>query len=161
MTHRLASTEDFDNIYDFYMEDSANPYLTFDPMEKKDFSDVYSKLLKTATLFIVEQDGQAVATYRLIPKTDRQAHTFYLGGFTIKKSFQGRGFGTNILGDLKTMALRQGKIRIELTVDINNSTAITLYKKAGFVQEGLVKKSYKRSDTNLYYDEFLMAAILE
>jgi putative acetyltransferase len=160
MLHRLASSRDFDSIYDLYMEESANPYLTYDPMSKEDFTSIYNRLLKTETLFVVENEGAIIATYRLIPKTDRQAHTVYLGSFTISKNLQGRGFGKKILDHIKTYAAEQNKIRIELTVDINNAGAIALYKKSGFDVEGLVRKSYRLNTTNEYYDEYLMAVLL-
>jgi RimJ/RimL family protein N-acetyltransferase len=160
MIHRLASQQDFESIYDMYMEESANPYLTYDPMSKDDFSKIYNGLLKTETVFVAENEGTIISTYRLIPKTDRQAHTVYLGSFTIKKDFQGKGFGKGILDDIKTFASKQGKVRIELTVDINNTAAIALYKKAGFDTEGRVRKSYALAATNEFYDEYLMAVLL-
>ena len=160
MIHRLSSPQDFESIYDLYMEESANPYLTYDPMGKHNFTVIYKQLLKTETVFVVENEGETIATYRLIPKTDRQAHTIYLGSFTIKKDFQGKGFGKTIMEYIKAHALEQHKIRIELTVDINNAGAIALYKKSGFDVEGLVRKSYRLSSTNEYYDEYLMAVLL-
>lgn len=160
MTHRLASSEDFETIYDLYMEESANPYLTYDPMSKQDFTKIYNGLLKTETVFVAEDEGTIIATYRLIPKTDRQAHTVYLGSFTIKKDFQGKGFGKKILEDIKANASKQHKVRIELTVDINNTAAIALYTKAGFDMEGRIRKSYTLAATNEYYDEYLMAVLL-
>ena len=160
MTHRLASPQDLESIYDLYMEESANPYLTYDSMSKQDFTSIYDKLVKTETVFIVENEGAIIATYRLIPKTDRQAHTVYLGGFTIKRDFQGKGFGIKILDHIKANASEQHKIRIELTVDILNAAAIALYKKGGFIVEGQIRKSYRRSDTHDYYDEYLMAFLL-
>lgn len=129
-------------------------------MSKEDFINIYNQLLKTKTLFVVENEGAIIATYRLIPKTDRQAHTVYLGSFTIRKNFQGKGIGKKILEHIKTSAAEQHKIRIELTVDINNAGAIALYKKSGFDVEGLVRKSYRLSTTNEYYDEYLMAVLL-
>lgn len=160
MIHRLASLHDFDCIYDMYMEESANPYLTYDPMSKQEFEKIYGELLKTETVFVAENEGTIISTYRLIPKTDRQAHTVYLGSFTIKKDFQGKGFGKKILEDIKAYLSRQHKIRIELTVDLNNTPAITLYKKAGFEIEGHIRKSYTLSATSEYYDEYLMAVLL-
>ncbi len=160
MIHRLASQQDFESIYDMYMEESANPYLTYDPMNKEDFKKIYTGLLKTETLFVAENEGTIISTYRLIPKTDRQAHTVYLGSFTIKKDFQGKGFGKRILEDVKAYASKQDKVRIELTVDVNNTAAIALYKKTGFDTEGRVRKSYTLAATNEFYDEYLMAVLL-
>lgn len=160
MIHRLATLKDFTPVFDLYMEKSANPHLTFDPMSMEDFKTIYKKLLKTETVFVVEDERSVIATYRLISKTDRQAHTLYLGSFTIKKEQQGKGFGTQILTHIKAFALERNKTRIELTVDINNAAGISLYKKTGFLIEGQIRNSYRRSDTNEYYDEYLMGVLL-
>jgi putative acetyltransferase len=159
-THRPASEKDRDNIYDMYMEESANPYLTYDWMEPKEFESIFARLVTTSTLFVVENDAEIIATYRLIPKEYRQAHTYYLGSFTIRKADQGKGYASRILTDINVIAQRQGMIRIELTVDVNNIPAIHSYNKAGYIEEGTIRKSYKRADSNHYFDEVLMAVIL-
>lgn len=160
MLHRLASGRDIDSVYDLYMEETSNPYLTYDPMDRNAFRSIYAELLKSQTLYVVQADNEVIAVYRLIPKTDRQAHTIYLGGFTIKKELQGKGLGTQILVHIKNTAMQRNKTRIELTVDINNIAAIRSYKKIGFEIEGIVRKSYRLSSTNQYYDEYLMGLIL-
>ena len=160
MTHRLAISDDIDFVYEMYMEESSNPYLTYDPMPRVAFAGIYSNLVGSHTLFVVESGGMVISTYRLIPKTDRQSHTFYLGSFTIRKDQQGRGLGKQVLDHIKTYALERQKSRIELTVDINNTAAIQLYKKAGFLVEGVIRNSYRRSDTNQFYDEYLMGILL-
>lgn len=160
MFHRLASDRDFDSVYDLYMDEESNRYLTYDPMDKPAFKKIYNDLLKSKSLHVVEAGGEIVGVYRLIPKTDRQAHMIYLGGFTIKKELQGKGLGTQILAQIKNTAIQRNKTRIELTVDINNAAAIRSYKKIGFEIEGIVRKSYRLSSTNQYYDEYLMGLIL-
>ena len=161
MLHRLANTKDFNAVYDMYMDDYANAYLTYDPMSKETFQPIYESLLKTDTLYVVENDGEVMATYRLIPKTDRQQYTIYLGGITIKDTSRGKGFGSQILSSIQQRCHENNKVRIELTVDVDNMPAISLYKKMGFVIEGTVRKSYKRSSSNRFYDEYLMAYIIE
>ena len=69
--------------------------------------------------------------------------------------------GSKILSAIKQQCKEVGKIRIELTVDVDNMAAIGLYKKAGFETEGIVKKSYRLSSTDRFYDEYLMACFLE
>jgi len=161
MVHRLADISDFDAVYDLYMDDYANAYLTYDPMDREAFKPIYESVVNMQTLYVVEQNGEVMATYRLIPKTDRQQHTVYLGGFTIKDTWRGKGFGSKILSAIKQQCKEVGKIRIELTVDVDNMAAIGLYKKAGFETEGIVKKSYRLSSTDRFYDEYLMACFLE
>ena len=161
MTHRVASDKDLDEVYNLYMDEYANPYLSYDTMSREEFKPRFESILKTQTLYVVEQDENVVATYRLIPKTDRQQHTVYLGGFTIARDKQGKGIGSKVLSAIKEHCLKNGKIRIELTVDPNNAAAIALYKKMGFVIEGTLKKSFRLSATNQFYDEFLMAVLLD
>jgi RimJ/RimL family protein N-acetyltransferase len=156
MIHRLAIESDFEDVFHLYMDQMSNPYLTYDIMSKDDFRKEYRELLKTSTLFVVESDKNIVATYRLIPKANRQAHIVYLGGFTIRSSLQGKGLGATVLEAIKEKAFAEGKERIELTVDVDNERAINLYKRVGFEMEGRVKKSYKLGSTGLYYDEYLM-----
>jgi RimJ/RimL family protein N-acetyltransferase len=45
-------------------------------------------------------------------------------------------------------------------VDKYNTRAINLYKKAGFEIEGTIQRSYKLSQSNEYYDEYLMGLLL-
>ncbi len=160
MIHRLAEDHDFDAVFHLYMDERSNPYLTYDVMNEADFNEEYRSLLKTKTVFVVEVEQKVVATYRLIPKANRQAHIVYLGGFTIAPSLQGRGFGFRILEEIKRRVISDGKTRIELTVDVNNDRAVDLYKRAGFEIEGRIKKSYRLASTGSYYDEFLMGYTL-
>ena len=158
--HRLALIKDVEAVYDLYMDEASNPYLTYDPMAREDFDRIFQELLPTNTLYVAESGHDVIATYRLIPKKDRQAHTIYLGGFAVSHSVKGRGIGTKILDYIKKSAAREGKSRIELTVDIYNKPAISLYKKVGFEIEGHIRNSYTRSATNKYYDEYLMGILI-
>lgn len=160
MIHRLASSNDFNAIYDLYMDEYANAYLTYDPMSKEEFKPIFELLLESNTLYVVELNKDVIATYRLVPYTARQQHTVHLGGFTIKNGSQGKGIGAQILSDIKKNCEKENKIRIELTVDVDNMRAINLYKKMGFEIEGTVRKSYRLSRTNQFYDEYLMAVLL-
>lgn len=160
MNHRPARASDLDAIYHMYMEPAANPWLTYDPMDKEAFEPLFQTLLATGTLFVVDDGQEIIGTYRLIPKTDRQAHILYLGSFTIIRHWQGKGLGSRVLDHIKVYAFEQGKTRIELTVDVQNAPAIALYRKAGFLNEGRIRNSYRRNDTGEFYDEYLMAVLL-
>ena len=157
---RLALDRDMDTIYELYMDESSNLYLTYDPISKNNFEKIYDDVSSTNTLYVAEMGDKVIGSYRLIPKTYRQAHTIYLGGFVIDRSMKGKGIGTQILNHIRSESARQGKKRIELTVDIANEAAIKLYKKIGFVIEGHIRHSYKRSPENHYLDEYLMGLLL-
>jgi L-phenylalanine/L-methionine N-acetyltransferase len=160
LTYRLASDEDFEPVYDLYMDKISNRFLTYDLMGKADFKRVFDEMLATKTLFVVFMGNEMVASYRLILKTHRQAGTVYLGGFVIKDSYRGKGFAIQILRHIKKESKRNGIKRIELTVNVDNEAAIGLYKKFGFETEGITKMSYRLNSTSEYYDEYLMALIL-
>jgi putative acetyltransferase len=160
LSYRLASLNDFDAIYQMYMDDESNPFLTYDLIEREDFKVIYEELLSTDTLFIVDLNNESMGTYRLIRKTFRQAGTVYLGGFAIKSSHKGQGLGTKMLNHIKDDAASKGIKRIELTVSVSNEPAIKLYKKTGFEIEGYIRMSYKLKSTGQYYDEYLMGLII-
>jgi L-phenylalanine/L-methionine N-acetyltransferase len=160
MHHRLATPADFDFIYRVYMDEGANKYLTFDPMERGAFIPIYNELLATHTLYVVEEEEQPIATYKLIPKTFRQGHVVYLGSFGINPQLKGKGYGFKVLEEMKELVRNRGYLRLELTVDLHNEAAVHLYKKAGFDIEGTIRKSYRLSTTGEYYDEYLMAVLL-
>lgn len=160
MDHRLATTSDLDFIYGIYMDEHSNPYLTYDYMEKKEFEKIYAALLGTGTLFVAENDGQPVGTYRITPKDYRQAHIVYLGSFGISHLLKGKGYGFKMLQYIKQHVNENGQWRIELTVDVNNTAAIYLYKKAGFEIEGTLRMSCKLASTGKFHDELLMAVLL-
>lgn len=157
---RPATVNDLNAVYELYMDKDANPFLTYDPVSKAEFRIIFDELLFTKTLFVVELNNSVIGTYRLIRKTHRQADTVYLGGFAVRTSHKGQGLGTTILDHIKQQATSQGIKRIELTVDLHNEPAISLYKKTGFEIEGTIRKSYKLESTGQYYDEYLMAFIL-
>lgn len=161
LNYRHAKTKDFESVFNLYMEDTANQFLTFDPMPLQEFSPIYNSMLHEGNLFVVEFGEEVIATYRLIQKTHRQSHIAYLGGFTVKRSHTGKGFGFAILDQLKTIAKEKSCKRIELTVDTENNTAINLYRKVGFEIEGKLKNNYRLSSTGGYYDEYIMALLLE
>ena len=156
---RNAIQDDREKIFEMYMDEKANPYLTFDPMTVEAFIPIFNELLATQTLFVATENDRLAGTFRLIPKLYRQSHIIYLGSFVIHSGFQGRGIGSACMNFIKAYSLANGFKRIELTVDINNDLAIHLYKKSGFEIEGVVRKNYRLQSTGQYYDEYLMALL--
>lgn len=158
LNHRLALPKDLEEVHAMYMDEQANPYLTFDPMPLALFEKVYGEMLAAGNLYVVEKAGEIIGTYRLLPKTHRQAHILYLGGFAVCAPAQGKGYGRQILLHIQQQAVASGFIRLELTVDLDNP-AVHLYRKVGFEVEGVIRKSYKNALTGKYYDEYLMGWI--
>jgi len=87
----------------------------------------------------------------------RVKHSVYIVIGVLKKA-SGKGVGTKLFKQLISWAKDNDITRLELTVMVHNKRAINLYKKIGFVIEGIKKKSLL-IDGN-YVDEYFMGMIL-
>ena len=86
----------------------------------------------------------------------RLAHTGDFG-MAILPRWRGKGLGTALLTELISWAKSSPIIeKINLRVLSSNERAIALYKKFGFVEEGICKHEIKYADGN-YADELLLA----
>ena len=72
--------------------------------------------------------------------------------------FRGRGLGSKLLTKVLNHAKRFGLEKVELNVYTSNISAVALYKKFGFEQEGLIKK-YRKLDGK-YFDCLAMGKFL-
>jgi hypothetical protein len=50
MIHRVGDEKDFDTVYDLYMDEKANPYLTHDPMSRENSDQYLNSISITNTL---------------------------------------------------------------------------------------------------------------
>ena len=77
-----------------------------------------------------------------------------------QKKFQNQGFGTEAFQLLINYLFKEMNIRkILLNVFANNSRAIHVYKKIGFIVEGTLKNNIYREGH--YWDELIMAKFSE
>ena len=81
-------------------------------------------------------------------------------GIAIRKSEWGQGLGKKILSELISFAKQAGYEFLELEVAADNSTAVKLYERMGFVVYGERPRSLKLKSGN-YYDELLMVLNLK
>lgn len=87
----------------------------------------------------------------------RQSHRGSLG-MGLLPDFRGKGIGYSLVTQVLNHAKKQGLEKVELNVYTTNTAAIALYRKAGFVEEGLIKK-YRKLD-GVYFDCLNMAKFL-
>jgi L-phenylalanine/L-methionine N-acetyltransferase len=79
-------------------------------------------------------------------------------GITVGKDFQGLGLGDRLMHRLLDWADNwAGVLRVELTVFTDNTRAIALYQRHGFVQEGVLRAYGLRGGE--YVDAFSMARL--
>lgn len=156
---RKATENDLLFIYDLYMQPQANPHLMYEKMDLEQFQPIYQDLLKDEVKYIFEDNQQAVGMFKLIPLKFRSSHVAYLGGVAIHSDFAGKGFGLKMMNAIINLAAERGIARIELSAGIANERAIELYKRAGFEEEGVLRKYTHLKSEGRFIDEMLMSYI--
>jgi RimJ/RimL family protein N-acetyltransferase len=78
-------------------------------------------------------------------------------GMGIVPAHRGRGLGLRLINAALKQARDTGFVRIELDVRADNSPAIVLYSKVGFVTEGVVRDAHLVDDE--YHDVIAMALL--
>ncbi len=156
---RKAGTNDFNFIYGLYMHPQVNPFLLYELLDAENFKPIYKALIEQELLYIYSNNGQQIGMFKLISLQYRSDHIVYLGGLAIDPVFAGRGEGKKMMNEIIALAGKLGFLRIELSVAINNEQAISLYQKAGFEKEGILKKYTHLKSKELFVDEVMMAYI--
>jgi RimJ/RimL family protein N-acetyltransferase len=89
-----------------------------------------------AACFIATMDGKVVANLGVCTHQHPQmAHRASLG-MAVLGPYRGQGIGSRLLDVAIDWGERQGLLRLELEVFSNNSGAVRLYDRKGFVVEG-------------------------
>jgi RimJ/RimL family protein N-acetyltransferase len=78
-------------------------------------------------------------------------------GMGVVAEWRGRGIGFRLLDAALDAAFRQGFARVELEARTDNTRAIALYDKIGFVREGLLRDSFFVDGK--YFDAIAMAIV--
>ena len=90
-------------------------------------------------------------------KLNRIKHTAYIV-VGIRRAYQHQGIGAEFFRLLENWAKENGIVRLELTVECENTGAKSLYEKYGFVIEGLRPKSMKVDGR--FVDEYYMGRVI-
>lgn len=158
--HRLATDKDFHYIYQLYMHPVINPWLLYEHMEENEFRPIFDELVSRKFLYIFHSGGEMVGMFKLVPQKYRNSHIIYLGGISIHPDQWGKGYGSMMLSEVINLITTMGYNRIELTVASVNTQAIKLYEKAGFKNEGTLKKYTYLKSEDRFIDEQVMALIV-
>jgi ribosomal protein S18 acetylase RimI-like enzyme len=160
-TIRQAKVEDAPCIAEAEREIAQEPgYFCSQPSELSDqrVKDTISKFLKhKAGIYLVaECEGQVVGHAFLEPLHLKSIYHVAQLTIGVHKGWQEKGIGTKLLEQLIEWARQSETIeKIELNVRASNTTAIALYKKMGFQEEGRLKNRVKVGDQ--YIDDIVMA----
>lgn len=108
-------------------------------------------------LFLVaETNGKIVGFSRCEGSSFRRLKHQAEFGVCVQKSYWGYGVGSNLLKESIRWADDAGLVKLTLKVLAQNTKAVTLYTKLGFVQEGVLHKDKLLQD-GILCDTLLMA----
>jgi L-phenylalanine/L-methionine N-acetyltransferase len=158
---RQATLSDFEFIYGLYMHEAVNPYLLYEKMDQSDFKPVYTQLLNDKVKYILEEEGERIGMFKLIPLQYRTSHICYLGGLAIDPKQAGKSKGLRMLLEILEFAESKGFLRVELSVGAENTRAIRLYERAGFEKEGVLRNYTHLKSENKFIDEILMSCLID
>ena len=105
--------------------------------------------------YVALHDKKIVGWADIIPLSHPKMTHVGVLGMGIVKNYRGQGIGSQLLGRTVEHAWASGLKRLELEVFSDNKPAIRLYKKHGYVQEGV--KRYARFIDGQYQDMVMMA----
>ena len=111
------------------------------------------------TIFVAEQKNQLIGYLEASGGMyQRSKHSAYLV-IGILQAFTGQGIGTLLFQRGEEWAKQRHIHRLELTVMVNNTRGIALYKNQGFVIEGTRRDALVRNGH--YIDEYYMSKLLD
>lgn len=154
---RLATSKDFDFVYDLYMHPEINPFLLYENMTMPSFEPIFYELIQNQLLYVFEMAHKPVGMFKFIPLKHRNAHIAYLGGIAIDPTQGGKGYGVMMMREIIDLGKSKGLLRIELSVAVGNQKAISLYERSGFKKEGVLQKYTHLKSENRFVDEVMMA----
>ena len=115
-------------------------------------------LEKESLTFVLEDNKKLVGyVFGNIFTPNRKKHCMNLA-IAILQEYTGKGYETKLMNTIEEYGINNGITRLELEVAKTNKVAISLYQKAGFVDEGIKRNAFLVNGK--YEDELLMAKII-
>lgn len=162
---REASKEDASHMISFYNEvGGETDFLSFGENEfKKNLAD-YEKSLETtkaevnSIILLAEIDNKIIGIASI--NSSAKARYKHVGefGIVITNQFCGLGLGRKLMDFLVQWANENGITKkLSLVTNESNYNAIELYKKIGFVEEGILKKD---NCINAVYTNTIMMGLI-
>lgn len=108
--------------------------------------------------YVAEEAGKVVGLGILMNHVNLRKRHVAAITLMVNSEYQNKGIGSLLMKKLISLSENLNIIRLELCVFRDNYKAINLYKKFGFVEEGIkVKSALKNGE---YADEIIMARII-
>jgi RimJ/RimL family protein N-acetyltransferase len=144
--------------------ESEAEYMMMEPGERTITSEQRYKWLEqiekadNSTVLVAENENRRLVGYLVAMGggAKRTRHTAYLV-IGILSEYTGQGIGTKLFKTLDEWARTQNILRLELTVVVQNKAGVALYKKMGFVVEGIKRNSLLLNGSLI--DQYYMAKL--
>lgn len=143
--------------------DRETKFMMYEPGERKttgqEMEERIKGLLDSGSIVFVAQQDEELVGFICAERgfAGRIRHSAYI--FTgILQEHTGKGIGKELFRQVDGWAAENGVTRLELTVMTHNERALGLYKKSGYVVEGVKKRSLIIDGR--YVDEYYMGKLL-
>lgn len=164
MKYRQIRPEDARDYVEMMQSlDLETDMMLLEPGERKNDPEAAASIIRNSlaagNFFLIAKEGETMAGVLTAERGHyrRIRHAAYVV-VGIRAGYRGRGIGIEMFKRLDAWAVSQGITRLELTVRKDNDTAVHLYKKSGFVIEGIRKNSMRVG--GVYEDEYYMAKFI-
>jgi RimJ/RimL family protein N-acetyltransferase len=112
------------------------------PVSMKSTRDFYGDSRKNGgMLYSIIVDGRVAGSVCLKPRKNKQAHVADFG-ISLARECWSEGIGGRAIDFIAGVGRKRGVRRVELEAVAGNKRAIGLYRKHGFRQEGVKKRSF-------------------
>ena len=166
MNIRPLTPDDAQPLFDMMCAlDEETPFMMYEPGERLARTDrsrleaqIKGALSGGDFILIAEDKGGEIAGYIWASRgrMNRVRHTAYIV-VGIRRAHRHQGIGTEFFKRTDEWARENDLVRLELTVECENTAAIGLYEKNGFTVEGKRSKSMKVNGE--FVDELYMAKV--
>ena len=168
MLIRNIRAEDAGNFFEMMCRlDEETEYMMYEPGERREKTPNLDRLkarIEGAAsggdlLIVADTEEGEIAGFLWAERggPNRVKHTAYIVT-GIRQAYRRQGIGTAFFRRLEDWAMKNGVTRLELTVECENTAAVSLYKKMGFRIEGTRPQSMKVNGR--FVDEYYMGRIL-
>lgn len=161
-TIRVEDAEDFLALRNAL--DAETHFMLYEPGERQTTAEAQRRDLQdllqrdNQTILVAEDSGELVGFVAVRGGgVQRTRHSGYIV-IGIRQAYTGQGLGTRLFDEMEAWAREHALHRLELTVMTHNAAGVGLYRKMGFMVEGIARHALRVDDE--WVDEYHMARLL-
>jgi RimJ/RimL family protein N-acetyltransferase len=147
---RRATTDDLEFLLDVFSDDDVRPFLAAGtPLDREALVAELGRQdddPEASGRFVVELDGESAGTFAF-ERINRRSRIARCGGLAVHRRFRGRRLADDAARLFQRhLVFELGYHRLEMEVYGFNERAQRHAERAGWIQEGVKRKAYRRGD---------------